>query len=118
MSQVLKKLLAIDALLSDERKWCKGTLARDQKGKPASTHHASAKRWCLLGAVDRITGRNDRIYEEVVSELQKAIREIDGECRNRVGVINFNDDDETDFLAIKEVLTIAICNNHPKNKHD
>jgi hypothetical protein len=54
MNQLIKDLLAVEVLLSDETKWCKGSLARNKWGRPVLPGSRSATCWCLVGAVERI----------------------------------------------------------------
>lgn len=39
------------ATLSDESKWCKGSMARTREEKAVPCTHPDAIKWCILGAI-------------------------------------------------------------------
>lgn len=41
----------IKNLLSDETKWTRGVLARDEEGNSVNPSHPKACQWCLMGAI-------------------------------------------------------------------
>jgi hypothetical protein len=105
---LLKDLLAIDNLLSDETKWCQNTFARDKNGKPVSPYSYRARSWCLTGAIsrtfgDRFSGKND-----VITELNAAIGETkeNNIWKQYNNLSKFND--KADFAAIKDLLAVTI----------
>jgi hypothetical protein len=100
MSQLLTDLKAVDALLSDESKWCKGALARSQHGWPVLPSSPSANRWSLLGAIERVCEKDYQRESEVRCMLIK----IFGPC----DISYINDDYRTDFAAIKKLFANAI----------
>jgi hypothetical protein len=106
---MLETLLCVNAVLSDENKWCKGALARNKNKRSVLPYGRSAQSWCLIGAVEHILGRNWPRVREVLSELNAAINEF--AAPSQFGVLDFNDARDTGFQDIKEILNIAIRNN-------
>lgn len=47
-------LLKAADLIESPSRWTRGTLARDRTGMMVDPTHASACRWCALGAIDKL----------------------------------------------------------------
>lgn len=54
-SNTLSKVLD---LFADPEHWCKGTLARSADGQPTLPRATDAVRFCLLGAIQHVTGQD------------------------------------------------------------
>jgi hypothetical protein len=105
VSQVLSDLLSIDALLSDETKWCRDVFARDKAGRAVSPYNPCARSWCLAGAIARACGGLDagaQRHQYVINALEDVLSGSDT-------LIIFNDDN--DFSAVKALLAEAIRRN-------
>lgn len=98
---ILAGLQAIDALLSDERKWAKCTWATDCFGQNVEATSLSAVCWCVSGAAAKIGGRsrNRRMDLKIALAL---------EVPNNRGLVGFNDHPKTSFADIKALLARAI----------
>jgi hypothetical protein len=62
--------MKISELLSDESKWTKGTMARDEDGIPVSTTTDRACCFCLWGAMIWCYGGDTSEYTRVRQQIQ------------------------------------------------
>jgi hypothetical protein len=99
MSQLLSDLDALDALLSDESKWTKYTVAEDASGDDCEAYSSRAVCWCLEGAAVHVTVSNWSEFPK-----SEALREA---LRDTMGVSNladWNDAPERTFADIKSLI--------------
>jgi hypothetical protein len=59
---VLETLQQTRELLSKPQRWTRGTLARDSRGLPVSPESPRACRFCVMGALYRVTNSPTRDY--------------------------------------------------------
>lgn len=52
----LEALTAARELLSDRMKWTQGSSARDAAGFPVGAAHRRATCFCMIGAIEKVTG--------------------------------------------------------------
>ena len=75
-------LIRARALIGDERRWCKGTLARGWLDLPVAVQSRFARRFCAIGAIDR-AGR------ELGFSTEGACRAL--ECQTIRSIPSWND---------------------------
>lgn len=79
VGQVTESLMRVRHLISDPAHWTKGTLARDEAGRPVGVQAQNAHSFCLFGAVHRI-GNDDAfpfVFKALGSmDISVDIREI------------------------------------------
>ncbi len=94
----LAKFLAKD-------KWCKGTDARDRFGLRVPFDDATACCWCLSGAVWKMTGTVEQV-NELSQKIQAALEWwLDRRGKPLVGFVSFNDNIDTTWADLQEMLT-------------
>jgi hypothetical protein len=88
IAQTLRQVLR---LFDGGRKWTKGTFERNGS-------------YCLLGAVNRVTGTGERYIHDVKRALARHTPE-------GYGLMNFNDDEKTKFDDVRRLIqrTIRAC---------
>lgn len=110
MSQLLKDLLAVDNLLSNEARWCQHNFARDKNGVPVNLRNRRARSWCLVGAIERTLGNKEQRKQDVINNLDVVIKEFTTadmyQSWKLTNISEFND--STDFTTIKALLAAAI----------
>ena len=79
-------------LISEERRWCKGTLARGWLDVPVSIHSRFARRFCAIGAIYRAGRELGLPVADACSALERqTVRTIpywnDGRRRSHADVI-------------------------------
>lgn len=84
-------------LLSDEKRWTRGTRARDKNKKPCEPKDTIAESFCLMGAIQRCYSYDE--YFDALDEVELAIDD------NRIGA--FNDDPPTTHADILRVVREA-----------
>lgn len=95
-SEIISEALAL--LGPNGERWCKRALERDNKDGTRS--------YCLLGAIDKVSigkGYDSRAF----TMCNMVIRQVPG-YEKVTGVVKFNNDDATDFPALKGVMCTAI----------
>ncbi len=115
------KILTKAAKLMTRRKWCHGTLACNADGDGVPPNAADAVKWCLLGAVCKISNleRPSRIPEIMFSYIRDGIcaaenMEIEGWAWESTatpatccdGISAWNDDQAT-FKLVRATLLEA-----------
>lgn len=99
----VETLKAVRDLISDPDKWTKGALARGEQGKPVNSRASNACRFCLFGAIDRITQNStyaDNIADEICVTL--AQRGYLG------GPVDYNDSPSTKHPDILDLVDSTI----------
>lgn len=100
----LELLQAVDALLSDESKWCQEAEAKDEYGAAVKANHSRAAQWCLEGAFMRLSGRpTPDDYSRFSAAVLKASRS------RAKSMWVANDRKTTDFPKVKRWLARAIA---------
>jgi hypothetical protein len=100
---MIKILEKMDEWFSDESRWCKCSLFKDEDGQECNIK--SAKSYCLVGSFYLSTKRQRFRSSDTNTYLQLAIKKITGEG---MPVPEFNDKKETKFEDIKNVIKTAI----------
>lgn len=73
----LEILKAARNLISDPARWTQGEYARDAKGYHALATEECATCWCALGAILKMTKRENDVYRPVVAQLAQHCRAVD-----------------------------------------
>ena len=73
-------LRALRALLTPKEAWCKGAYARTAGGHSVSSSDESARSFCIIGGINRITeGVDETVRGSLTSILSRAIESICGD---------------------------------------
>ena len=112
---VLDNLKKIRTLLSDESKWTKHVYARNNYDTHTDELSDDACKWCLMGAILRVTEQNHEVKREITSLLKgyivKGYIGVFRDNRSReYYVIDYNDANETKYQDIVNLLDTAIEN--------
>lgn len=73
----LETLKAARDLISDPARWTQREYARDQFGNSAMATDGYATCWCALGAIRKVTGRENDIYRPAVAQLARHCQVVD-----------------------------------------
>lgn len=92
--------MKIKELLSTEKKWTKGTYARNAVGKACSPYSEEAVCFCLLGAVDKCYG-TDTLYPSTKDQVLSKLR-------NHIGNIAAFNDNASYFAVVKVLKELDI----------
>lgn len=102
METIKDVLVKVDSLFSDESKWAKFEVALDPNGEYVNIRSENAVRFCLVGAVHRVTIRDDGLLCKVFDHLEKYLP------HPFTTISSFNDDPFTNFEDIKTFLRRTI----------
>lgn len=58
-------------LITDPAKWTQTTSARDANGEECRSNSRVAVRWCIIGAVEKVTRRGSEIHGPVLERILK-----------------------------------------------
>jgi hypothetical protein len=105
--QTLEILKATKELLSDEKRWTRDFLARHENGNPIGPNEPNAVCFCILGAIDKLTGTNGKYSPAHVAIEQELPKKY-------IGIGHFNDDPETTHGHVMAVLQKAIISEEMK----
>ena len=97
-------LIAADALLSDEDKWCKDAFARTSDVQMVDQSNAAATQWCVEGSINCVARREHSAH----SFLALIILDRIAESRGFESCVLFNDAESTTFADIKSLFADAI----------
>jgi len=100
-------------ILTDESRWTKGVDARCQTDDEVDWASKDACRWCLDGAAMLAVAECkpevfETAFRTVWAALTKAAVDHLGYESDEFSVLQFNDNDDTDFDDVKSVLKRAI----------
>ncbi len=100
-------LTEVRELLYNPDHWTQLAMARDEQMNTVQTNSVDARCFCLFGAIEKISNKNNVTYSKVMNTLERAIR-IEG--FNLTGnVIDFNDDSNRMHHEIIKALDTAIA---------
>ena len=106
---LLDNLNKIKELLSDESKWIQHFYAKRNDNTHVDALSLEACCWCLLGAIRKVTERDEDEEHNVMDYLRQYIGDYDNvgylsaDC-----IVNYNDADNTDFHNVSDLLDTAI----------
>src|ERR1044071_7647641 len=108
MISVAVQLLCLTAdVLATPEQWIKGASRRDRHGKK-SLFSGDAVAWCLGGAfmcaMDQIPRTNSDV-KQANALLHRAVKGMTGK---EMHFVNYNDEPDTTFVDIKNLLRIAV----------
>ena len=86
----------LDELLSDESKWTKGAYAVDKYGYHCDVKSEQAIRWCLVGAMMRISPHRHGELRGIISY-----------CLGGDSVMDWNDSPKRTFADVKALIARA-----------
>lgn len=98
MTSALKVLVSARELLSDEKRWTKGNMARDAAGADVNPRGKKAVCWCVVGAV--MKSPLGRLYQG--DAIDRIYRVVGG------SIGGFNDAPTTTHADVLRVLDAAI----------
>lgn len=81
MTELVDDIIAVRQLLSDPNRWCQRTMAANAKGRGTLFDQPEAVRWCLLGAIckvtytDRLPLPNYKIVKKYLNDCVKKKRQ-------------------------------------------
>jgi hypothetical protein len=99
----LQILIAARELIADEARWTQNAPARGKSGREVDPNGRHAVCWCLLGAIDRVGGRETFIS---FSGGHYAIKAL---CRDGLDITAFNDAPATTHPEVLAKLDEAIA---------
>lgn len=112
MSKTIRKALE-DArtLLEDPRHWVKEVSAVDEAGRNVLTYGDRAVRWCLVGAIDKVTFGETVSSSTLGSLYTNVLKHIGGVqgWPSSAEIINFNDHPGTKHEDVLDLLDRAIA---------
>lgn len=97
--------MTLQELFASPETWIRGEVARNSAGGPANCESEDAVCWCLLGAIYRCYGREDRSSEDirrVTEQIQQWFKDND---INTPGITHYNDKVAVGFSDIKRLVT-------------
>lgn len=99
--------MKVKELLSSADRWCKGHYAIDVNDEPVSYYHPEAVKFCLSGALEKCYSPLGDDYHAAFDKLGKAVSTYTDGKFDDLDFESFNDDLETRFGDIRNVLEIA-----------
>lgn len=99
----LKILQGVRELLSDEKRWTRGSYARDRLGRTTHSTSESAVCWCLIGALGKITN-----HERGARSAERALERV-ARRRGREFPAEWQDADGRTHAEVLALLDEAIA---------
>ncbi|MER9176259.1 hypothetical protein NKH72_22025 [Mesorhizobium sp. M0955] len=109
MKTALEIVEGVIELFDDPKKWWKDDFAVNGKGDVVDPRNPHAQCWCLQGAIDKVAGArifSNEPHEPKEWDLRKTIREAfeaDVKPKGFVGMVDFNDDENTKFQDVVDL---------------
>lgn len=123
MSDVTELLKQVKELLACEERWTKFAGAKSADGHPVMSTAPFAARWCLLGALDKCSGKNTGTWEKTVNLLtDKLPTRFGGDPdQSRLNVIvdtisGFNDDTKITHADLLSFLDKVIAESESESE--
>jgi len=93
-------------LLADPERWCKGAFALDAHGNLlADGFEPGACKWCLAGAIEKISGRSSMEYEPALGRLNRIVQ---GSANTPITLVSWHDEEERTHAEVLALLDAAI----------
>jgi hypothetical protein len=109
MKTVLDVLKKATALLSDPKKWTKGTEARSEKGNAVKPTSRNAVCFCAVGALERAAGGKTEVYDAAVTALNPELPFYNGFLASKKSIEVVNDQEPRGRLKVLKIFKNTIA---------